>query len=64
MVDKIFGRHMEIDILRSTRVFRPWSTEGWIKIVGRVEIQAESCQILAQRQRYEIRIGFGGSNEC
>lgn len=55
---------MEIYILWPARLLRPWSAESGVQVIGRVEIQTERRQVLAQRKRHQVRIRFGGSDEC
>lgn len=63
MVDEVLGRHVEVDVLGTARMIRPRAAERGIKVLWRVEIQAKRRQVLSERQRDEVRIGFRCSDE-
>lgn len=47
---------MKVDVLRPARLVSPGATERGVQVVRRVEIQAERRQVLAERQRHQVRV--------
>lgn len=63
VIDEVLGRDVKVDVLGTARVIRPGAAKRRIKVLGRVEIQTERRQILAEGERHQIRIGLGRPDE-
>lgn len=58
-INEVLWRNVEVDVLRAAGLVGPGPAKRRVEVVGRVEIQAESGQVLAQRQRHQVRVGLG-----
>lgn len=58
-INEVLWRNVEVDVLRAAGLVGPGPAERRVEVVGRVEIQAERGQVLAQRQRHQVRVGLG-----
>ena len=62
-VGEVLPRHVEVDILRSTRRLRPRAAERQVLVLGRLEVEAERGEVRALRQLHDVLVRLGRPDE-